>query len=123
MGFVQKIEQSIIDTLKVFNIQGHLITNQPGVYVEHQKIASIGLRIKHGLTYHGISINHHMDLSPFKGINPCGHQGLTMTQIHDHNPGITMDQLKSTLTEQTCHQLNYGHSKDYYGQDTLPWLR
>lgn len=82
--FVCKLEQSLIETLKVFNILAERQSGMPGVYVAGQKIASLGLRIKQGKTYHGIGLNVAMDLSPFQNIHPCGYKNLEMTQIADH---------------------------------------
>ena len=62
----------------------------PGVYVEGNKIASIGLRVSRGKTYHGISLNVDMDLEPFTLINPCGYEGLKVVQIKDFNKNITI---------------------------------
>ena len=82
---VESLEQFLITLLKKYNIDGSLICGSPGVYVDQAKIASIGLRIKKGRSYHGISLNTDMDLSPFYGINPCGYKGLQVTQLRDLN--------------------------------------
>ena len=66
--------------LEEFSIDSNFIEGAPGVYVE-EKIASVGLRISKGKSYHGISINYDMDLLPFKQINPCGYKDLEVTQI------------------------------------------
>ena len=66
----------------------------PGVYVGGKKIASIGLRISKGKTYHGISINVDMDLTPFSYINPCGYEGLEVTQIKDFKKDITLKEVE-----------------------------
>lgn len=83
---VSGIEQLVIDTLRTFQIEGHLKCGAPGVYVQNQKIASLGLRIKNHCSYHGLALNVDMDLKPFKDINPCGFQQLEMTQMIDLNP-------------------------------------
>jgi lipoyl(octanoyl) transferase len=85
------IEHSMLELLKQYDIdKGHLIEKAPGVFVNNKKIASIGIRVKHGMSYHGISINTNMDLSPFKRINPCGFEKLAMCQLSDFtaNPDI-----------------------------------
>ena len=82
---VESLEQFLMALLKQYNIDGSLICGSPGVYVDQAKIASIGLRIKKGRSYHGISLNTDMDLSPFYGINPCGYEGLQVTQLRDLN--------------------------------------
>jgi len=78
---VRIFEESIIEFLSQFNITGNQQVGAPGVYVNSKKLASIGLRIKNNQTYHGISINNHMDLSPFSLIDPCGYKNLKMIQL------------------------------------------
>ncbi|BCD90418.1 octanoyltransferase [Francisella halioticida] len=76
------IEQSCLNMLKNhYNINAYTIENAHGIYIDNKKIASLGLRIKQGKTYHGIAINTDMDLTPFSYINPCGYSGLKMCQI------------------------------------------
>ncbi len=82
--FVSFIERSCMNLLKKYGIVSHTIKDYPGIYVNNKKIASIGLRIKNGFTYHGIAINTDMNLSPFNYIYPCGYRDLKMTQIKDH---------------------------------------
>ena len=82
------METSLIQLLKHYDINAHREPGRPGIYVNHQKIASIGLRIKKGCSYHGIALNIAMDLGPFKQINPCGYDDLTMCQLADFIPGI-----------------------------------
>jgi lipoyl(octanoyl) transferase len=86
---VRIFEESIIEFLSRFNVTGKQQAGAPGVYVELKKIASIGLRVKNNQTYHGISINNNMDLSPFNLIDPCGYKNLQMTQLKDL--GIILD--------------------------------
>ena len=78
--FVSLLEKCIMDLLMKYDILGHTIDKAPGVYIDGKKIASVGLKIKKGSSFHGIAININMDLSPFLLINPCGYQGLLMTQ-------------------------------------------
>lgn len=80
---VSLIEQTVIDTLAEYHVFAEARTDAPGVYVEGEKIASLGLRVKNGRTYHGVALNVSMDLTPFDYINPCGYQGLKMTQMCD----------------------------------------
>ena len=84
---LQKFVQSILDE---FDIESGLIAGAPGVYVDDKKIASIGLRISNGKTYHGISINIDMDLEPFSYINPCGYEGLKVVQLKDYVNNIAI---------------------------------
>ena len=72
----------------------------PGVYVDKKKIASIGLRISQGKTYHGISINVDMDLTPFSFINPCGYEGLEVTQIKNYDSNVKMKDVESIAQQE-----------------------
>lgn len=80
---VRRLEQSVIDLLADYDIDAYGKVDAPGVYVAEAKIASIGLRVKHGCTYHGVSLNIDMDLAPFGWINPCGYANMRMTQLRD----------------------------------------
>ncbi|MBP3220536.1 MAG: lipoyl(octanoyl) transferase LipB [Neisseriaceae bacterium] len=81
---VSRIENAVIATLSDYHIQAAADPKRPGVYTPNgKKIASLGLRIKNGATYHGVALNVNMDLSPFSQINPCGYTGLEMTQVAD----------------------------------------
>ena len=95
--FVKKLEELVKRTLSDFQIQSKTIEGSPGVYVDSKKIASIGLRFSKGYSYHGISINVDMDLSPFENINPCGYEGLQVTQIKDLYGNITLEKVKSAI--------------------------
>tara|TARA_Y100001935_G_C17222814_1_gene466192 strand:+ start:453 stop:1064 length:612 start_codon:yes stop_codon:yes gene_type:complete len=91
---IHAIQSFVKDLLKEISIDCNFIEGAPGVYVDKKKIASIGLRISKGKSYHGISLNFDMDLSPFKQINPCGYEGLEVTQIKDLNQDISKLQLE-----------------------------
>ena len=78
---VSIIEQSLIEFLSTYDIKAHILTGAPGVYVNGSKIAALGLKVKQGRTYHGLSLNIDMDLSPYKLINPCGYSDLKVTQM------------------------------------------
>lgn len=80
---VNKIEQAVIDVLTTFAIAAESKPDAPGVYVNNAKIAALGLRVSRGYSYHGLSFNIDMDLTPFQWINPCGYQGLQVTQLRD----------------------------------------
>ena len=88
---LQEFTQSL---LKEYAIDSTFIEGAPGVYVGGKKIASIGLRISKGKTYHGISINVDMDLTPFSYINPCGYEGLEVAQIKDFKKDITLKEVE-----------------------------
>ena len=95
--FVSLIEQSIIDYLASLSIDACRQSGAPGVYVGNTKIAALGVRVKHGRTYHGLALNIDMDLQPFAGINPCGYAGLKCTQLSDHVENISLSRVKKEL--------------------------
>ena len=78
---VKLIEQAVIELLNQYNINAESSPGAPGVYVAGKKIAALGLRIKNGKTYHGLSFNIDMDLTAFEAIDPCGYKGLEVTQL------------------------------------------
>lgn len=94
---VRRIEQSVIDLLAELGIEANGDVNAPGVYVRGEKIASLGLRIKNGAVYHGLSLNVDMDLTPFSWINPCGYAGLKVTQIKDQGASLTVAETAERL--------------------------
>ena len=89
-SLVKTLQEFTKSLLANYSIESNFIEGAPGVYVDGKKIASIGLRISKGKTYHGISINVDMDLTPFSYINPCGYAGLEETQIKDFKKDITI---------------------------------
>ena len=98
---VSRMEHAVIDMLAGHNIIGSRQTGAPGIYVEGRKIAALGLRIKRGCSYHGLSLNVDMNLNPFYAINPCGYPGMQVTQtkdlgIHDSITALS-EQLVSAL--------------------------
>ena len=96
---VSTIQEFVKDLLAGLSIDCNFVEGAPGVYVDKKKIASIGLRISKGKSYHGISINFDMDLSPFTQINPCGYEGLEVTQIKDLNKDISKLQLEKLVID------------------------
>jgi lipoyl(octanoyl) transferase len=84
---VAALEQSALDLLAAEGIRGERRPGAPGVYVDGRKLAQLGLRVRGGACYHGLSLNVHMDLSPFDRINPCGYPDLAVTQLADLLPG------------------------------------
>ena len=94
---VSTIQEFVRNLLADLSIDCNFVDGAPGVYVDKKKIASIGLRISKGKSYHGISINFDMDLSPFKQINPCGYEGLEVTQIKDLNKDVSKLQLEKMV--------------------------
>ena len=97
---VANLQNLIQKILQHYSIKSSFIEGAPGVYVEEKKIASIGLRISKGRTYHGISLNVHMDLTPFSLINPCGYEGLEVTQISDFDSNVTLEDVKSVAIKE-----------------------
>ena len=93
---VQELEELIINLLKLYAIEAERKTGFPGIYVEEKKIASIGLKINRGFSYHGISLNVDMDMSPFKQINPCGISSLQLTQMKDLTD-VAMDDVRNNF--------------------------
>ncbi|CEK10679.1 lipoyl(octanoyl) transferase [Legionella hackeliae] len=96
---VSQLEQVLISMLAYYQIEATTRQGAPGVYVNDKKIASIGLRVKNGCTYHGIALNVAMDLSPFDGINPCGYAKLQMTQISDYVSDVSVSSVSKQFTE------------------------
>jgi lipoyl(octanoyl) transferase len=106
---VTAIEQAIIDYLASVNIPAERRAGAPGVYVGDAKIAALGLKIKNSCSYHGLSLNVDMDLSPFAAINPCGYAGLKVTQTKDFNAQLTPEQAGEQLSQYLQAQLEKQH--------------
>ncbi len=96
---VKQLEQVLLLLLQRFNIIAQTRCGAPGVYVDEKKIASIGLRVKNGCTYHGIALNVAMDLDPFTYINPCGYSKLQMTQIQSFSPNATIQDVSQQFIQ------------------------
>ena len=102
---VTAMEQGVIQLLAAHGIRGVSRPDAPGVYVEDAKIAALGLRIRRGCCYHGLSLNVEMDLSPFERINPCGYEGLAVTSLSELGLPLTIPQVESLLPRYIMHQL------------------
>ncbi len=85
-AFVEAVEDALAAAVRSFGINAVANRDAHGVYVDGRKIASIGMRIRRGCSYHGFALNVDMDLAPFRGINPCGYAGLDMCQLRDFVP-------------------------------------
>jgi len=97
---VSMVEQSLIELLSSYDITAHTLKGAPGVYVNNSKIAALGLKVKHGRTYHGLSLNIDMDLSPYTLINPCGYTDLKVTQMSNlTNNILNIYDIKHELSE------------------------
>jgi lipoyl(octanoyl) transferase len=102
---VRLMEQSVIDLLADFNVTAIGKEDAPGVYVDGAKIAALGLKIKNGYCYHGLSFNVNMDLTPFNNINPCGYQGLEVTQACELGITAPLNELQAQLAHNLVHGL------------------
>jgi lipoyl(octanoyl) transferase len=96
---VRLMEQAVVDLLAEYNITAHGRVEAPGVYVGDAKIAALGLKIRNGCCYHGLSLNVDMDLTPFSYINPCGFQGLRVTQFRDLSIHNSISTIEKQLAE------------------------
>ena len=103
--FVHRIEQAIIDTLEHWNIVAVRREGAPGVYVADAKIAALGLRVRRGCTFHGLAFNINMDLEPFNRINPCGYEGLRVTQVLDLGGPGSLAAVEAVLVGELARQL------------------
>jgi len=104
-GLVNRIEQAVIDLLAGYGIAGERREGAPGVYVGGAKIAALGLKIKDGCSYHGLSLNVAMDLAPFSAINPCGYEGLAVMQLSELCAENSVDRVGDRLVAQLERQL------------------
>lgn len=104
---VHKIEQAIIDTLEHWNIGAQRRDGAPGVYVGEAKIAALGLRVRRGCSFHGLAFNVNMDLEPYHRINPCGYQGLAVTQVLDLGGPSRLADVEDVLVDEFCRQFGF----------------
>lgn len=109
-SLVDKIEQSIIDMLAGMELQGARRTGAPGVYIDGNKLAALGIRVRNGCSYHGFCLNVDLDLAPYQGINPCGYPGLVATRLKDY--GIDMDVWQVAREIQPCLLKNLAYDPD-----------
>ena len=105
---VDVIEQSIVRTLAEFGIAASPRPDAPGVYVDEAKIASLGLRVKRGCSFHGLALNVAMDMEPFRRINPCGYAGLAMCQVSDFVPDVDISAVTAILSRELSASLANG---------------
>lgn len=106
---VTALEQSVVQTLSDYDIEGYSKPDAPGVYIRGKKISSLGLRIRQGRSFHGLAFNVNMDLTPFSHINPCGYAGLEMTQLKDYiaESDAQCDLVAPKLVAHFCNILGY----------------
>ncbi|PKM27591.1 MAG: octanoyltransferase [Gammaproteobacteria bacterium HGW-Gammaproteobacteria-13] len=113
---VSRIERSLIDLLASYGVSANAKPDAPGVYVDGAKIASLGLRIRNGRSFHGLALNVDMDLQPFQRINPCGYAGMAMTQLADQVAGpVSMVEVGARLREQLVKHLDYPQQQTLAG--------
>jgi lipoyl(octanoyl) transferase len=112
---VTRIEHSLIDLLAGYGVSAAAKADAPGVYVDGAKIASLGLRIRNGCSFHGLALNVDMDLDPFKRINPCGYAGLAMTQLREQAGPIELAEVSARLRAQLVNHLDYAEQTTLTG--------
>ncbi|MEN0105467.1 MAG: lipoyl(octanoyl) transferase LipB [Pseudomonas sp.] len=112
---VSRIELSLIELLASYGVQAVAKPDAPGVYVDGAKIASLGLRIRNGRSFHGLALNVDMDLQPFQRINPCGYAGMAMTQLRDLVGPIEFAEVSARLRAQLVTHLDYAEQTTLTG--------
>jgi len=106
---VSHLENSVINLLDKLGIKALSRSDAPGVYVNECKIAALGLRVKRGSCYHGLSLNIDMDLSPFLNINPCGYQGMEVIDLKSLGHQLTMEQAQQQFVSELKFQMHKEH--------------
>ncbi len=109
-GLVDALEQSAINTLAEYGLQSVRRDGAPGVYIDEKKISALGLRVKRGWSYHGLSLNVAMDLSPFSNIDPCGYKGMEVAQLSDYVEDVSFTEVTTVLLEQFTALLKESHT-------------
>lgn len=104
---VTVLEQSVIELLAGYGVDSSARRDAPGVYVNNAKIAALGLRVRKGCSFHGLALNVDMDLEPFSRINPCGYEGLEVTQLKNMITDIELDEVVDNLQHTLLKNLNY----------------
>ncbi|ARU58146.1 lipoate-protein ligase B [Oleiphilus messinensis] len=110
---VSRVEQTLVNTLAHYNVASQPRADAPGVYVGDEKIASLGLRISHGRSYHGLALNVVNDLEPFRRINPCGYQNMVMTRLNDLASGVRLAQVQDQLLSEFIALMGYNVADTY----------
>lgn len=114
---VQRMEESVIDLLSDYGIAAQARREAPGVYADGAKIAALGLRIRRGCCYHGLSLNVDLDLEPFSRIDPCGYPGLSVTSMRQLGCPAPLTRIQEQLPAHLCARLGYT-AQDV--EDSLP---
>ena len=103
---VTALEEAVIGLLKDEGITAVALKDAPGVYVDKAKISALGLRVKRGCSYHGLSLNVDMNMAPFKQINPCGYEGLEVTQLKELGVDSSFSVVEPKLLHKICEQFS-----------------
>ncbi len=111
---VRRLEQAVIETLAAHGIEAARLAGAPGVYVRGDKIASLGLRVKRGCSYHGLALNVDLDLAPFGRIDPCGYPGLKATSLKSLSVAMDCAQAGEALLAALMGQLGYNRIEHEY---------
>lgn len=106
-ALVTQLEQAVISLMAAYGIQAVSRADAPGVYVDGRKIAALGLRVRKGCSFHGLSLNVDMDLEPFSRINPCGYPGLAVTQLADFIDPTDLPTIGEELSRHLASGLGY----------------
>lgn len=112
---VTALETSLVALLAEYGVSAHARPDAPGVYVGTAKIASLGLRIRRGCSFHGLALNVDVDLEPFSRINPCGYAGLAMTRLSDLANPLDPAAVRTALVRQLAAQLGYAEFQTLTG--------
>ena len=118
---VRRLESAILQTLQVYDLAGTRRAGAPGVYVEHAKVAALGLRLRNGYSYHGLSLNVALDLTPFARINPCGYQGLEVTSLARLGVKVGIPEVAATLVRALTQQLYGADAQTTQAADNDDW--
>lgn len=119
-GVVSALEQVVIDLLCGLGIAAERRPGAPGVYVGGAKIAALGLRVRRGCTYHGLSLNVDVDLAPFSAIDPCGYPGLAVTRLSDLGVGLSVQAVGDRLAAGLAERFGYAARNAPPGIDPVP---
>ncbi|MDD4928519.1 MAG: lipoyl(octanoyl) transferase LipB [Gallionella sp.] len=114
---VTLMEMSVVDLLGEYGVAAHPRADAPGVYINEAKIASLGLKIRHGCCYHGLALNVDMNLAPFSHINPCGYAGLRVTQCVELGITAGISELQAELAQNLIHGLQQHYAAKQPPQD------
>ncbi len=104
---VSHLENAVIELLATYGIEAVARADAPGVYIADKKLAAVGLRVSRGCSYHGLSLNVDMDLTPFEWINPCGYQGMQVTQLRELGITDSMTVLKNKFQSHLATRMGY----------------